>query len=75
MQPALSSRAAAASLRKKRRIISIVKQVWAENRRRFFGKKDRCRSSLATMNPPQRWRRAQRIKSRMPQGYPPLGDT
>lgn len=47
------------------------KKVWAENRRRFFGKKDgpavsRHEDSAAGLAP------APKDQSRMPQGYPPL---
>jgi conjugative transfer region protein TrbK len=47
------------------------KQVWAENRRRFFGKKDGAAApghddSAAGLTP------APKDQSRIPQGYPPL---
>ncbi|TGN86811.1 MULTISPECIES: putative entry exclusion protein TrbK-alt [Bradyrhizobium] len=47
------------------------KQVWAENRRHFFGRKDGAAvpghdDSAATLAP------APKDQSRMPQGYPPL---
>jgi conjugative transfer region protein TrbK len=47
------------------------KQVWAENRRRFFGKKDRSAAS-GEDDSAAGWTPAPKDQSRIPQGYPSL---
>ncbi|MET4036654.1 MULTISPECIES: putative entry exclusion protein TrbK-alt [unclassified Bradyrhizobium] len=47
------------------------KQVWAENRRRFFGKKDGA-ATPGHDDSAAGWTPAPKDQSRIPQGYPPL---
>ncbi|KGT76919.1 conjugative transfer region protein TrbK [Bradyrhizobium huanghuaihaiense] len=47
------------------------KQVWAENRRRFFGKKDRAATPVHDASAPG-VALAPKDQSRIPQGYPNL---